>query len=135
MLYNNLFQFAEACLHVSCRVLFCSSRNGIPSCFSSAKWFGTEFRQFVSIFVPQNRIPSCLLFRGRVRNRIPRVCYYICSTERNSELFPLPRKGSERNSERFLFRGTAGIPSEMIIGSVYSVFRGIIFLSEIPNPR
>jgi len=35
---------------------------------------------------------------------------------------------------RFLFRGTAGIPSEISICSVYSVFRGIIFLSEIPNP-
>ncbi len=34
----------------------------------------------------------------------------------------------------FLFRGTAGIPSEITICSVYSVFRGIIFLSEIPNP-
>jgi hypothetical protein len=35
----------------------------------------------------------------------------------------------------FLFRGTAGIPSEITICSVYSVFRGIIFLSEIPNHR
>ncbi len=34
----------------------------------------------------------------------------------------------------FLFRGTAGIPSEITMCSVYSVFRGIIFLSEIPNP-
>jgi hypothetical protein len=34
----------------------------------------------------------------------------------------------------FLFRGRAGIPSEITICSVYSVFRGIIFLSEIPNP-
>ncbi len=34
----------------------------------------------------------------------------------------------------FLFRGTAGIPSEITICSVFSVFRGIIFLSEIPNP-
>jgi hypothetical protein len=35
----------------------------------------------------------------------------------------------------FLFRGTTGIPSEITICSVYSVFRGIIFLSEIPNPN
>jgi hypothetical protein len=35
----------------------------------------------------------------------------------------------------FLFRGIAGIPSEITLCSVYSVFRGIIFLSEIPNPR
>jgi hypothetical protein len=37
------------------------------------------------------------------------VCFYFCSTERNFELFSLPRNGSERNSESvllFLFRGT-----------------------------
>ncbi len=83
------------------------------------------------------------------------------SAERNSELFSLPLKGSEGNSEslllflfrgkefrdvfssaegfgtefrEILFRGTAGIPSEITICSVNSVFRGIIFLSEIPNP-
>jgi hypothetical protein len=95
---------------------FCSTRNGISSCFSSAEWFGTEFRevsvprnsrnseilllflfhgtefpvvfssaegfgtefrQFVSIFVPRNGIPSCFLSRGRVRNRIPRVCFIL----------------------------------------------------------
>jgi hypothetical protein len=102
--------------------------------FSSAVWFGTEFREFSTISI---------------------------STEQNSELFSLPRKGSERNSasmlhflihgtefrvvfsstegfgtefREFLFRGTAGIPSEITICSVNSVFRGIIFLSEIPNP-
>ena len=69
--------------------------------FSSAEWFGTEFREFASILVPRNGIPSCVLFRRMVRNRIMGVCFYFCSTERNSELFPLPRKGSERNSEIF----------------------------------
>ena len=109
----------------------------------------------------RNGIPSGFLFRGRVRNGIPRVCFYFCSTERNSKLFSLPRKDSELNSasmllflfhgsefrvafssaegfgtefREFLFRGTAGIPSEITICSVNSVFRGIIFLSEIPNP-
>jgi hypothetical protein len=86
----------------------------------------------------------------------------FCCTERNSELCSLPRKGSERNSENlllfwfhgtefrvvfssaegfgtefrdFLFRGRTGIPSEITICSDYSVFRGIIFLAEIPNPN
>jgi hypothetical protein len=90
------------------------------------------------------------------RNGIPRIC-----TERNSEWCSLPQKGSEQNYgslllflfhgtefrvifssaegfgmefRDFLFRGTTGIPSEITICSVYSVFRGIIFLSEIPNP-
>ena len=58
----------------------------------------------------------------------------FCSTERNSELFSLPRNGSERNSESFLFHGTAGIPPEQTNCSVYFVFRGIIFWSEIANP-
>ncbi len=49
--------------------------------------------------------------------------------------FYLPRNDSQRYSESFQFRGTAGIPSELTICSVYSVFRGIIFLSEISNPR
>jgi hypothetical protein len=128
----NLFQFAR--LVFLYPAAFCSTRNGVPSCFSSVEWFGTEFRQFVSIFVPRNGIPSCFFFRGRVRSRILRVCFYFCSTERNSQFFSLPLKGSERNSERFLFRGTAGIPSELIICSVYSVFHGFIFWSEIPNP-
>ena len=102
--------------------------------FSSAEWFGMYFREFASNF---------------------------CSKERNSELFSLLRKSSERISEslllflfhgteirdvfssaegfrtefrEFLFFGTAGIPLEITICSVYSVFRGIIFLSEIPNP-
>jgi hypothetical protein len=116
--------------------------------------------------------------------------FYFSSTERNPELFSLPLKGSEGNSEilllflfhgtefrvvfssaegvrkgimrvyffflvlgtefrvvfsstegfgtefrEFLFRGTAGIPSEITICSVCSVFRGIIFLSVIPNPN
>ncbi len=91
-----------------------------------------------------------------VRNGIPRIC-----TERNSELCSLPQKSSEQNYgslllflfhgtefrvifsstegfetefRDFLFRRTTGIPSEITICYVYSVFRGIFFLSEIPNP-
>ncbi len=71
------------------------------SVVSSAEWFGTEFREFAFFLVPRNEIPSCVLFRRRVRNRIMGVCFYFCSTERNSDIFSLPRKGSERNSEFF----------------------------------
>ncbi len=112
-------------------------------------------------FVAKRGIPSCALFRGMVRNGIPRICIYFGSTERNSELCSLPQKSSEQNYgsfllflfhgtefrdvfssaeefgtefRDFLFRGTTGIPSEITICSVYSVFRGIIFFSEIPNP-
>ncbi len=41
--------------------------------FSSAEGFGREFRDFASIFGLRDGIPSCFLFRGRVRNRIPRI--------------------------------------------------------------
>ena len=44
-----------------------------------------------------------------VWNGIPRVCFYFCFTERNSELFLLPLKGSEWNSKSlllFLFHRT-----------------------------
>ena len=41
----------------------------------------------------------------------------------------------ERNSESFLFCGTAGNPPEPSNCSVYSVFRGKTFLSEIANPK
>jgi hypothetical protein len=96
----------------------------------------------------RNGIPNYCLFRGMVRNRIPSVCSYFCSTERNSELFSLPqngseqnsehfsplRNGSERNSVNFLFRGTDGIPPEQTNCSVYSVFREIIFCRKLPTP-
>ncbi len=55
---------------------------GLPSFvlsrFSSAEWFGTEFRQFASIFFPRNGIPSCFLFRWRIRKGILRVFFYFC---------------------------------------------------------
>jgi hypothetical protein len=64
--------------------------------FSSAKGFGREFREYASIFVPRNGIPSCFLFRGRVRNGIPQVS--VPRNSRNSvrnkywfRLFRLPR--------------------------------------------
>jgi hypothetical protein len=113
------------------------------------------------LFVARKGISSCVLFRGMVWNGIPRICIYFGSSEWNSELCSLPQKGSEQNYgslflflvhgmefrvvfssaegfgtefRDFLFRGTIGIPSEITICSVYSVFRGIIFFTEIPNP-
>ncbi len=132
---------------------FCSSIHNV--------FLQGRFREFISILFPQNGIPSCFLFHGMVRNRIPSFCFYFCSTEWNSELFfvfgmvqngiprvcfyccsmvqnfehfSLLRNGSERNFESFLFRGTTGIPLERTNCSVYSVFRSLMFLSEIGNP-
>jgi hypothetical protein len=75
-------------------------------------------------------------------------CEFVKGSERNSESLLLflfygkefrvvfsSAEGFGTEFRGFLFRGTAGIPSEITICSVYSVFRGIIFLSEIPNPN
>ncbi len=41
--------------------------------FSSGEWFGTELREFASIFVLRYRIPSFFLLCGMIWNGIPRV--------------------------------------------------------------
>jgi hypothetical protein len=111
-------------------------------------------QEYISIFIARKGIPSCVLIRGMARNGILRICIYFGSTERNSKLCSIPQKGSEQNYgslslflvhgtefrvvfssaegfgtefQDFLFRGTTGIPSEIIICSVFSVFRGIFF--------
>jgi hypothetical protein len=66
------------------------------------KCFGTEFQELASIFGPWNGVSRFFLFRGMVRNGIPRVCFYFCYAERNSEHFALPRNGSELNAESLL---------------------------------
>jgi hypothetical protein len=50
----------------------------------------------------QNR--QHVFVQDMLRNRIPGVCFYVFSTEWNSEHFSPLRNGSERNSESFLFR-------------------------------
>jgi hypothetical protein len=114
------------------KLVFRKSKNNLTQRFVRTskvlKCFKTEFREFAGVFVP--------------RNRIPRVCFYFCYTERNSEHFSLPRNskslllflfhcskhfflprnGVEQNSERFLFHGTAGIRPERtkIVSSIQS---------------
>jgi hypothetical protein len=72
-------------------------------------------KNVVAVFLPAptrtlpHFVLSCFLFRGMVRNGIPRVCFHFSFTERNSELFSLPLKGLEGNSESlllFLCHGT-----------------------------
>ncbi len=75
--------------------------------FSSVEGVRTEFREFASIFVPQYRIPSIFLLCRMVRNGISR---FFCAMEQ-------PEFRADKTN-----------------CSIYSVFRGIIFLSEIANP-
>ncbi len=67
-----------------------SGRNKIPIFFSSVKWLGTEFWAFLS---------SAERFGLKLRS---------------SACFSLLRNGSERNSDRFSFRGTDGISMKRI---------------------
>jgi hypothetical protein len=89
----------------SCKVnvIFFDARKGIPSCVLFRGMVRNRIPRMCicRILVPRNGIPRCILFRRRVRNRIMGFSFYFFTTERNSELFSLPRKGSERNSEIF----------------------------------
>ncbi len=88
--------------------------------------------QNVIFLFQQTELRACFLCE-MFCDKIPKVCFYFCSMVQNSEHFSLPRNCSERNSESYQFRGTAGIPPEQTNSSVYSDFHGIIFLSEIAN--
>ncbi len=79
-----------------------------------------SLRGTATIFVSRNGIPSWFLFCWNGLEQNSKCLLLFCSTERNSELFSLPRN--------FLFHGTARIPLEQTNCSVYSVFRGINFL-------
>ncbi len=114
--------------------LFFVARTGIPTCFLFRGMVRNGIPKICIYLVPRYGIPSCVLFRRRVRNRIMGVYFYFCSSERNSEVVFSSAEGFGTEFRDFLFPGITGIPSEITICSVYSVFRGIIFLSEIPNP-
>jgi hypothetical protein len=90
-----------------------------------------------SIFVLQNRIPF-IFSSAEDSEPNSESSFYFWSTERNSELFTLPRKGSERNSESCLFCGTAGIPSEITfvpaIPSSVELFFCQKFPTLVPTP-
>jgi hypothetical protein len=62
-----------------------------------------------------------------------RLLLFLCNGMEFRVVFS-SAEGFGTEFREFLFRGTAGIPSEITICFVYSVVRGIIFLSEIPNP-
>ncbi len=64
--------------------------------------------------------------------------FYFCSTERNSELFSLPRNGSERNSESFasIFVPQYGIPSIFLfLGMVRNGISRVLRSAEQPEFR
>ncbi len=90
----------------------------VPQKSSFLLWNGSERNsEFASIFVLRNGISSCFLFRWRVRKGILSVCFYFCSTERNSEFFSLPLKCSEGNSDNLLLFLLNGMEFRVIFSS------------------
>ncbi len=77
---------------------FCSEMFSLPWNGITIPWI-----RYASSFVPRNRIPSCFLFRGMVLSGVPKVSFYFCYMDRNSEFFSLPQNGWEWNSESFCF--------------------------------
>ena len=94
---------------------------------------------FMTLFLKFWAAVSCseqFLFRGLVRNGIPRVCFYICSTERNSELFSLPLKGSEKNSETlisFWFHGKEFRDFDSVFVQRNGILSSFLFRGRVRN--
>ncbi len=108
--------------------------------FSSAEWFGTQVREslFHGTEVPDffsERCEKNWFYEKSCSSKHNWQRVFVLNELRNwiSGMVSLPRNDSERNSESFLFRGTAGIPPEQTNFSVYSVFRGIIFCRKLPT--
>ncbi len=76
-----------------CFYIFSTERNSKLFSLPLKDWEGNSESMLLFLF-PRNGILSCFLFRWSVLKGIPRVCFYFYSTEGNSELFSLPRKGS-----------------------------------------
>jgi hypothetical protein len=74
-------------------------------------------------FYSKNGISSCFLFQGMVRNRMPRVYFYFCSTGWNSKHFfySAEKFGTELEFREFvsIFVPRCGIPSIFL-------FRGMV---------
>jgi hypothetical protein len=103
--------------------------------FSSAEWFGTEFREsyrkvFSDHFVGGREYAHSI---RTAKVEINLKGFLSHGTEFRVDFSSAEGFGTKFRD--FLFRGTTEIPSEIAVCSVYSVFRGIIFLSEIPNPN
>ena len=85
---------------------------------SAKKWSFTELAQLLwSLWRPLHSTLIIFLFRGMVWNGIPRVCFYFCSTERNSGLFSLPLKSSKGNSESLFLIWLHGAEFRVVFSS------------------
>ncbi len=122
-----LYKAFLSCLRLENQIMFKSKRMAMRiNSFSatlliSIPWW--DWRVYAVIL-------TIFIFCGMFQNDITKFQCFSLGSERNSEFFSLSQNGSERYSERFLFRETNGIPTEWIKTSVCSVSCEIILLSE-----
>jgi hypothetical protein len=102
-----------------------------------------DFREYASISVPRNGVPSCFLLCVIVRNGVLSVLLlFLFHGMEFQDVYSSAFCGMVQNGIRkfasifvqrksFLFRGTAGIPLEQTNSSV---FCGIIFCRKLPMP-
>jgi hypothetical protein len=108
---SNQNQFFELCFPGNSMVLFSQDLKALCIPARLYRVFAIK-EEFSSVLATGTLNPGKFYLNFNIfvfRNGIPSICFYFCSTERNSELFSLPRNGSERNSESlilFLFHGT-----------------------------
>ncbi len=92
-------------------------RNGIPSCVLFRRRVRNRIMGVCFFFVSWNGIPSCFLFRGRVRNGIPRCCV------------PRNNRNSVGNNHSFrLFR----LPrNNFLVGNCQPYLQGVIKICRL----
>ncbi len=119
--------FAEFCVFCYCPFRGSEWNAVKKKCFlKSSECFSLSFNGF-------ERVSKSCFFRLMLPSKISSF-FLFCKLFRNSEWFILPRNGLVLNSERFPFRETDRIPTELIKISVCSMFHGIIFFSENGHP-
>ncbi len=97
------------------------------------KWFGTAFREYISILCCTERNSKlCSLLRNGM-NGIPRICIYFGSTERNSEFSSAEGFGKELWVFIYIFGPRNGIPSCFFFSG--RVRNGIPRFSVLRNNR
>ncbi len=72
--------------------IFCYTERNSESCSLPRNSSERHSESLFLLFVTWKGIPSCVLFRRMVRNRIVGVCFYFCSTERIPSYFLFRRR-------------------------------------------
>ncbi len=93
------------------------------------KWIKTK------VFCSSKHNWEHVFFSEMLWNKISKICFYFCSTERNSELFSLLLRGSERISRVwfYFFPGSGILNIFLFLGMVWTEFRELSVLWNSRN--